>query len=520
MRVAIVPQPVRVVESDGAFRWQVAETTVRAVPEDVAAVRTVLGGCLPSLETSSPAAPLRIRRDSSLEAEGYRLVVDATGIDIGAGERTGVLWALQTLRQLMGPDAFVAAPIRDAFDVPYVEIDDHPRFGWRGSMLDTARHFRPVREVLAYVDQLAIHKLNVFHWHLTEDQGWRFESRRYPRLTEVGSWRPGTTTPAYGFDGLPEGGYYTVEQMRQVVQYARDRGITVVPEIEFPGHVVAALAAYPEFACPGDEVTSPATGFGVFDSVLDMSDASLAFALGVWEEVLDVFDSPYVHIGGDEVPTTRWVDDAPIEARARALGLSGASHLQQWFTEELVGWLRARGKIAVAWDEAFGHGAVTDAVCMAWRQAADRVEQARAGGSVVVAPSSHTYFDYYADPGPEEPYAIGGLTSLQKAYGFDPLEHYPGELGQRVLGTQFQVWSEYLPTMGQVEYMAWPRGCALAEVAWSPAESRSWDDFVGRLDRHLGRLNASGIGYRPLAGPRPWQQGGTGRRARPPVQAW
>jgi hexosaminidase len=437
-------------------------------------------------------------------------------IEISAAGSGGVNWAVQTLRQLLPAAALLPAPSGATLELPIVRIEDAPRFEWRGVMLDTGRHFEPLNELFGFVDLLALHKYNVFHLHLSEDQGWRFESKKYPRLNEIASWRKETQKrhDPQG-DGTPHGGFYTQDQLRSLVAYAEQRGITVVPEIDLPGHALAMLTAYPELGNNPKSGYAPATTFGVFDQVLNLSDSTLAFVLDVYEELLDVFPSRYIHVGGDECPRTEWLASPAAARLAADRGLADVSHLQRWFTEKLRDWLAARGRQLVGWDEICDEGPLEGAVAMAWRGAQYGVAAAAAGLHVVMSPVSHTYFDYYPGSGAEEQYAIGGLITTEQAYAFEPLEGMSEESHSRVLGTQCQLWTEYMPTMRRVEYMLFPRACAHSEVAWSAADGRSWSEFQPRLEAHLERLSALGVNFRPEAGPHPWQQGGTGTLRRP-----
>ena len=363
---------------------------------------------------------------------------------------------------------------------------------------------------------LAMHKYNTFHLHLTEDQGWRFESKKYPRLTEIASWRAETQNPEWeSGDGTPHGGFYTQDQLRTLVAYAAQRGITVVPEIEFPGHVLAVLEAMPELGNHPDADYRAATTWGVFPEVLNMTDEALRFAFDIWEEVLDIFPSRYIHVGGDECPRVEWEQSDAARQLAAERGLPGPDHLQRWFTEQLRDWLAERGRQLVGWDEINDEGILDGAVTMAWRDEKYGIAAAKGGLPVVMSPVSKTYFDYYPSELPEEYYSIGGLISTERAYSLEPTEGIPAELHDQILGTQCQVWTEYMPTMQRVQYMLFPRACAHSEVAWSAPEGRDWAEFSGRLAGHLQRLDALGINYRPESGPLPWQQGGTGRHRRP-----
>jgi hexosaminidase len=516
--LALVPRPTSVRQGDGSYRLP-SDLAVDGPAAWAAVVRRLLA---PGTGLDLPLGPggaLRLIEDAELAEEAYRLDVTPEGIVITASTERGVNWAVQTLRQLLPPDVLRAAPSGVELTVPLVSVADGPRFGWRGVMLDVARHFLPLGDLFRIVDLLALHKYNVLHLHLTEDQGWRFPSAKHPRLQEVGSWRTETRRPGdLQGDGTPHGGSYTVDQLRAVVTYAEQRGITIVPEIDLPGHALAMLAAYPELGNDPGAAYRPATTFGVFDEVLNLSDATMQVVLDVYTELLEVFPSRYVHVGGDECPRTEWRESPAAQALAAERGLADVTHLQRWFTEQLRDWLAARGRQLVGWDEICDEGPLEGAVAMAWRSSELGVAAAAAGLDVVMAPFSHTYFDFYPGDGAEEQYSIGGLTTTETVYGFEPLAGMTPDGGARVLGTQCQLWTEYVPSMRRAEYMLFPRACAHSEVAWSEPAGRSWAEFQPRLEGHLARLEALGVNFRPEAGPLPWQQGGTGTLRRPPEQ--
>lgn len=512
----LIPQPRAVEPGTGTFTLT-PDTTLVGPPAWAAAVRRVLTpgtGCelLPGAEGE---ATFLLTGDDQLGPESYRLTVTDSTITVAAVDERGANWAAQTLRQLIGAPAYGSAPIADSFAVPCVTIDDAPRFDWRGVMLDTGRHFMPITGLYAFIDLLAQHKYNVFHLHLSEDQGWRMESRAYPKLQEIASWRTESRNPEWPQgDGTPHGGFYTQDQLRALASYAAQRGITVVPEIEFPGHVRAFLAAYPEF---GNSIDSQgtATEWGIFHQVLNMTDEAVDAVFSIFAELLEIFPSTYVHVGGDECPRQEWRQSEAAAALASERGLPGPEHLQRWFTERLRDFLADRGRRLVGWDEINDEGPLEGAVVMAWRGADRGVAAAAAGMEVVMSPTSHTYFDYYPSDHDDEPYSIGGHLPVETAYAFEPLEGIPDEQHPQILGTQCQVWTEYMPDMARVEYMLWPRACAHSEVAWSEPAGRSWQEFEPRLAAHLDRLAAQGVNFRPLAGPHPWQRGGTGAWRRP-----
>ncbi|WP_030201196.1 beta-N-acetylhexosaminidase [Streptomyces sp. NRRL S-87] len=475
---------------------------------------------------------LRLSVDRSVGAElgpeGYRLTTGPDGVEILGGGPAGVFWGAQTLRQLLGPDAYRRAPLPGrTWQVPAVRIADRPRFGWRGMLLDTARHFMPKDTVLRYVDLLAAHKLNVLHLHLTDDQGWRIEIRRHPRLTEVGSWRPRTrwghrASPLW--NETPHGGFYTRDDIREIVAYAAARHVRVVPEIDVPGHSQAAIAAYPHLGNT-DVVDTGALevwdDWGVSRNVLAPTDEVLRFYEGVLEEVLELFPaevSPFVHIGGDECPKDQWRRSPTAQSRIRELGLADEDELQSWFVRHFDRWLAARGRRLIGWDEILEGGLAPGAAVSSWRGYAGGVAAAEAGHDVVMCPEQQVYLDHRQDGGPDEPVPIGYVRTLADLYRFEPV---PPELdpaaAAHVLGAQANVWTEVMESQDRVDYQVFPRLAAFAEVVWSrlpePAE-RDLAGFEARLTGHYGRLDALGVGYRPPSGPLPWQRR-PGVRGRP-----
>jgi hexosaminidase len=406
--------------------------------------------------------------------------------------------------------------------VPAVTIEDQPRFTWRGMHLDVARHFMPKEFVKKYLDLLALHKINTFHWHLTDDQGWRIEIAKYPKLTQVGAWRKETIVGKQGggdpktwkFDGRRHGGFYTQNDVREIVAYAKDRFITVVPEIEMPGHAVAAIAAYPELGVDGTP-TEVATYWGVFDNILNADDSTFRFMQDVLTEVMDLFPGTFIHVGGDEADKGRWKVSPAIQATIKSLGLKDEDALQSWFIKQMDTFLAAKGRRLIGWDEILDGGLGPGAAVMAWRGVKFGIAAASEGHDVVMAPNSHTYFDYYqARPTDGEPLAIGGFLPLETVYAYDPV---PPDLdptyARHILGAQGQVWTEYLETPKQAEYMAFPRASALAEVLWTPAAGRNFADFVNRLAVHGRRLEALDVNYRAAAAAAP----ATPSPTRPPL---
>ncbi|WP_367431566.1 beta-N-acetylhexosaminidase [Streptomyces celluloflavus] len=480
--------------------------------------------------TGLPLAPFRdsgnrivLRLDPETERElgpeGYRLVTDGPLALIEGGGEAGLFWGAQTLRQLLGPDAFRRAPTvpdKRTWPLPALRIEDAPRFRWRGMMLDVARHFLPKDGVLRYLDLLAAHKLNVLHLHLTDDQGWRIEITRYPKLTEVGGWRERTklghrASPLW--DERPHGGFYTQDDIREIVAYAAERHITVVPEIDIPGHSQAAIAAYPELG-NSDVVDTAALKvwdtWGVNPNVLAPTEHTLRFYENVLEEVLALFPAPFVHIGGDECPKDQWRASPTAQARIAELGLAGEDELQSWFIRHFDRWLTARGRRLIGWDEIIEGGLAEGAAVSSWRGYGGGIAAARAGHDVVMCPEQQVYLDHRQHASMDEPVPIGFVRTLEDVYRFEPVPaELSGEEAARVLGTQANAWSEVMDSQQRVDYQVFPRLTAFAEVAWSqlpPSDARDYQDFTRRMTTHYARLDALGVGYRPPAGPHPWQR--------------
>jgi hexosaminidase len=511
----VIPMPAEIARGDGAFRIDASTrvTVDDAAPDNVHAaaerwavrIRAAAGVPLPVARGGAGARTIHLAVDRALglDVEGYRLEVTPDRISVRGGGPAAVFYGLQTLRQLLPPELERGQPSPgSAWTIPAVRITDEPRFRYRGMHLDVARHFFPVDFVKSYIDRMALYKFNTFHWHLTEDQGWRIEIERYPRLTEVGAWRKETVVeknfdPFIG-DGIPYGGFYTQDEVREVVAYAAERFVRVIPEIEMPGHSLAALASYPELACtPGPfEV---ATRWGVFEDIYCPKEETFTFLENVLTEVMALFPSEYIHIGGDEAPKRRWRESPIAQDIIRREGLEDENELQSWFIQRIERFLNAHGRRLIGWDEILEGGLPPEATVMSWRGMAGGIEAAREGHDVIMTPTSHLYFDYYQGPPASEPFAIGGNSPLPKVYDFEPV---PPELSAaqaaHIIGAQGNVWTEYMKTTDHVEYMVFPRLLALSEVVWSPRAARDWPSFRARLDRELRRLDALGVNYRPL----------------------
>ncbi|MFG2782331.1 beta-N-acetylhexosaminidase [Streptomyces prunicolor] len=527
----LIPVPGHVVDASGAVRLSVRSQLYAGDGTEGVGnwLRTVLqqatGLSLREGRELDDACDdgIGLQLDPALGPEEYRLVSDSNGIFIEGGSSAGVFWGAQTLRQLLGPDAYRRAPLdRDrTWAVPHLTIQDSPRFHWRGLMLDVARHFMPKEGVLRYLDLMAAHKLNVFHFHLTDDQGWRVQINRYPKLTEIGSWRARTkfghrASPLW--DDKPHGGYYTQDDIREIVAYAAERHITVVPEIDVPGHSQAAIAAYPELGNT-DVITASIEGgnslsvwdtWGINPNVLAPTDNTLRFYEGVFEELLELFPSEFIHVGGDECLKDQWKQSPTAQARIAELGLADEDELQSWFIGHFDKWLSARGRRLVGWDEILEGGLADGAVVSSWRGYEGGITAARAGHDVVMCPEQYVYLDWRQAPGEDEPVPIAHVRTLEDVYRFEPVPEQLGEAEARhVLGTQANVWTEVMEDHARVDYQTFPRLAAFAEVAWSalpaPAE-RDFADFERRMTAHYARLDALGVAYRPPTGPLPWQR--------------
>ncbi len=442
--------------------------------------------------------------DAALGAEGYTLDVTADDVVIAATTGSGLFYGVQTLLQLLPPQVFgpTKAEGSVAWAIPAVRIEDRPRFRWRGLLLDVARHFFNKEEVKNYLDLMVQHKFNTLHVHLTDDQGWRVEIKRYPKLTQIGGWRkdigfgldPKQGT-AYGSDGR-YGGFYTQQDVREIVAYAKARYVAVVPEIEMPGHASTALSVYPEFSCTGGPFDINVAG-GVFHGIYcPGNEAAFAFLQNVLSEILELFPSKRICICGDEVPKDNWRKCGKCQARMRAENLKNEDELQSYFVRRIEKYLNARGRILVGADEILEGGLAPNATIWSWRGMGGGIAAANAGHDVIMIPTSHCYFDYYqAKAG--EPKAIGGFLPLETVYSFEPIPpSLAADRVQHILGTGGCLWSEYFPNYAHVQYMTYPRACAMAEVTWTDPKLRNWEDFRNRLDTHLQRLRAQGVNYR------------------------
>jgi hexosaminidase len=511
----VIPRPNELVPGTGNFTLSAA-TVLHADTEFDAVARRFARDVAPATGFDlavSAAAPatgtpvIRLQRDASVSGdEAYRLDVTPSGVTVRAAGPAGAFYALETFKQLLPAAIYREAPVeRVQWTAPAVRISDAPRFGWRGSHMDVSRHFMPKAHVLKHLDLMARHKLNRFHWHLTEDQGWRIEIRKYPRLTEVGGCRARTIIGRHvqdparrPYDNVPHCGFYTQDDIREIVAYAAERHIVVVPEIEMPGHAQAAIAAYPQLGVFPDSQVGVYDAWGISPVIFNADESTIRFLQDVLTEVLALFPGPWIHIGGDEAIKDQWKASSRIQARIKELGVKDEHELQSWFIKRMDTFLTERGRRLIGWDEILEGGLAPNATVMSWRGTAGGIAAAKAGHDVVMAPNSHTYFDHYQSRDQaREPLAIGGFSPLDHVYAYEPIpSELSAEEAKRVLGAQAQLWSEYIPTPRHMEYMAWPRLSALSEVVWSAKDQRDLADFMRRLHRHGDRLNALGVNYR------------------------
>lgn len=431
----------------------------------------------------------------TLGNEGYSLSVRQDQIVLKGLKPAGVFYGIQTLAQLLPP---VTEKGKRGVSIPSADITDKPRFGWRGLMLDAGRYFYSVDFVKKYIDYLAMYKMNVFHWHLTEDHGWRIEIKKYPRLTEVAAWREGTQfdrSPGQ-INNNPHGGYYTQEQIREVVAYAAERYVTVVPEIEMPGHSLAALAAYPELSCTGGPFKMPVRWGIQKDVYCAGNEQTFTFLQDVLTEVAGLFPSPIIHIGGDECPKDRWKACPKCQARIKAEGLKDEHELQSYFIRRIENFLLTKNKRIMGWDEILEGGLAPNASVMSWRGIKGGIEAAKQHHDVIMTPTDYLYFDYYQGEPYHEPVAIGGLLTLEKVYSYEPV---PAELSaaeaKYIKGAQGNIWCEYIHSPEKVEYMTFPRAAALAEVVWTAPRLKNWEDFKRRMVYEYKRYEDKGINY-------------------------
>lgn len=519
-QLSIIPRPAEVVMPAAAGNFTLTPQTVLVIGHaSLKPSADFLNDYLSqvygfTLKTSkkpvaSNAVFLQAKNDGS-KSGAYAMEVKNGNIAIEGADATGVFYGMQTLLQLLPVEKATA------LQVPFVSIKDEPRYQYRGMHLDVGRHFYPVEFVKKYIDYVALHKLNYLHWHLTEDQGWRIEIKKYPKLTQVGGWRNGTIIgnyPGTGNDNKRYGGYYTQKEIKDIVAYAAKRYITVVPEIEMPGHASAAIAAFPFLSCFPEETTkihkNPSLAsqqnsgkhvqetWGVFDDVFCAGNDSVFTLLeDVIDEVVALFPSKYIHIGGDECPKTHWKKCAKCQQRIKDNNLKDEHELQSYFIQRMEKYINSKGRTIIGWDEILEGGLAPNAVVMSWRGEAGGIEAAKQRHDVIMTPNSHLYFDYLQGKASMEPYGIGGYLPLERVYSYNPTPAaLTPEEAKHIKGVQANLWTEYIPTTEKVEYMAMPRMAALAEVAWTKPELKDWSDFKRRMEQQYQRYDAKNINY-------------------------
>tara|TARA_R110002072_G_scaffold13299_2_gene55857 strand:- start:517 stop:2844 length:2328 start_codon:yes stop_codon:yes gene_type:complete len=509
--INIVPKPLEMNLNQGAFRF--TKDTKLVAANDQTQVFEVLqnkfvsaaGWNLGVVNTAPSSNFVQLSTDVSLPEEAYNLKVTENQVIIYASGHNGFLYGLETIRQLL-PVAIESKNVVSNmnWDIPNVEIKDSPRFKWRGFMLDVSRHFFDKDYVMETIDQLAFLKMNTLHLHLVDDQGWRIEIKKYPKLTEVGGFRVDQEDKPWNARPTPElgkettyGGFYTQEDIKEIVAYAESRGITVVPEIEMPAHVMSAIAAYPELSCFQKPIMVPSGGvWPITEIYCPGKETTFEFLENVLLEVMELFPSRYIHVGGDEATKTNWEKCPDCKKRIQEEGLETVEELQSYFIRRMERFLSSKGRTLLGWDEILEGGLAPGATVMSWRGVKGGLEASEAGHDVVMTPNSHCYFDYYQGDQDAEPLAWGGNLPLSKVYQFDPVvEGMSEEQAKHVLGGQANLWTEYVPTKAQAEYMTYPRLAALAEAVWSSKDNRNWDDFSNRVSSLFQRYGIMGVNY-------------------------
>ena len=525
--IQIIPQPRSVKTQTGSFTlsadtrvyypegekdWQTVSDYWIALVQSGAGLNLIAQSTKEKLNKPRTNSIYMLVDESIPEKEGYVLDVKPAAIVIRAKTAAGAFYAVQTLRQLFPPELNTRPlpakmkskggdkPAGLKWTAPGCLVQDAPRFQYRGLHLDVSRHFFTVDFIKRYIDLLAVHKLNVFHWHLTDDQGWRIEIKKYPKLQTIASCRKETLVGHYTdrpvkYDGKKYCGYYTQEEVKDVLEYARKQFVTVIPEIEMPGHALAALSAYPELGCSGGPYEA-ATKWGVFEDVFCPTEKTFEFIDDVLAEVCALFPSEYVHVGGDECPKTSWQKSDFCQQLMKQQGLKDEHELQSYFIRRAEAMLNKRGKKLIGWDEILEGGLAASATVMSWRGVEGGIAAAKAGHDAIMTPTDFCYFDYYQGDPATEPVAIGGYLPLETVYSYEPVPNeFTAEEAKHILGTQANLWTEYITEPAQVEYMMYPRACALAEIAWSAKEKKNWKDFSKRIKAHFGRLSAMGVNY-------------------------
>ena len=512
--VSVIPQPQEVLADKGHFNARGASVSVDPALGEFAQKRVAAFATRLSMASGKESAIVKkgriaFRKDATLQAEAYVITISPKKVDVAAADLNGCVYAIQTLKQMLPEAIFAGEAAADAdWTLPCVLIRDWPRFQYRGMHLDVVRHFFSKEEVLRYIDLLEMHKMNRLHWHLTDDQGWRIPVDAYPRLAEVSSHRAQTVIGRNSgkYDGIPHGGCYTKAEIREIVAYAQERGITIIPEVDMPGHMVAALAAYPELGCTGGpyEVWQK---WGISKDVLCLGkDATYDFLKAVFDEVCELFPSEYIHIGGDECPKARWKECPDCQAKIAELGLKGDGkysaeyYLQSYVTKYIENYLASKGRKVIGWDEILEGEISPNATVMSWRGVKGGRAAVKLGHTVIMTPNSHFYFDYYQTKSPKErePLGIGNFIPVEKVYGFEPFtEDMTEEQRSLILGCQANMWTEYVATNEHLEHMVLPRMCALSEVQWCRPERKDYDRFLGNMSKMFRILDRTAYSYAP-----------------------
>ncbi|NCC08984.1 MAG: beta-hexosaminidase [Bacteroidia bacterium] len=516
----IVPKPNHIVPQEGRFK--LSGKTKVIVPSNAPEIDAIADTLIERLKLT---AGIRLKKlndsderesaitfviQNDLPKEGYKLLVTPNAITVTASQANGFFYGMQTLFQLLPTEVYGRTKVKGVdWSVPAVEIEDAPRFAYRGLMLDVCRHFAPTDYIYKFIDLLAMNKMNTFHWHLTEDQGWRIEIKKHPKLTEIGSNRKETLIDYYftnypqQFDGKPHGGYYTQEQIKAIVAYAKSKYITVIPEIEMPGHALAALASYPELSCDPTKKYEVGTTWGVFDDVYCPSETTFKFLEEVLEEVMALFPSEYIHIGGDECPKTAWKNSAFCQDLIKKLGLKddtvpsqvdGKKHtkeekLQSYFITRMEKYLNSKGRNIIGWDEILEGGLAPNATVMSWRGVEGGMNAAKAGHNAIMTPGVFAYLDHYQEDPANAPTTIGGYNTLKRTYSYNPVPDNADELVKKhIIGFQGNIWREYMANSERIDYQAFPRAMAIAETGWTLNKNKDFKDFCTRMTSDFQRL--------------------------------
>lgn len=510
--IQIIPKPAQLLIQPGVFKFSEKTKFVvnNVFQKEITAVLIekfgTAAGWSPEFSNAIPQSNfIQFKTDESLNKEAYKLEVTSNIITITAKGNAGFIYGLETIRQLL-PSAIESKNVISniKWQIPAVVITDEPRFQWRGLMLDLSRHFFDKNYVIQTIDRLAMLKMNVLHLHLVDDQGWRMEIKKYPKLTETGAWRVDQENVAWNarLTTNPDekgtyGGFLTQEELKEIVKYAATKNIEIIPEIEMPAHVSSAIASYPELACFNQRIGVPSGGlWPITDIYCAGKETTFEFLQNVIDEVIEVFPSKYIHIGGDEATKTNWDKCPNCQKRMKDNGLKNAHELQSYFVKRMEKYILSKGKKIIGWDEILEGGLAPEATVMSWRGTKGGTDAAAQGHDVIMSPESHCYFNFYQGPQNEEPIAFDGYTPLSKVYEFDPVvDTMTPEQAKHVLGGQANLWAEYLPNPKESEYMIFPRLAALAEVLWSPKEKRNWNDFTTRLSSLLERYDYLGVNY-------------------------